>query len=121
MPVHSDALDEIDEDFTVGLSSALNATISDADGLGTITDDDPEPSLSVNNVTVNEHEDATFTVTLSTVSGRTVTVDYATADGTAAWDPPSLEETDYGAASGTLTFVAGQTTKTVVVDVHDGD
>ena len=121
VPVHSDALDEIDEDFTVDLSSALNATIADAEGVGTITDDDPQPSLSVNDVTVNEHEDATFTVTLSTASGRTVTVDYATADGTATWEQHTLEQTDYGQASGTLTFLAGQTSKTVVVDVHDGD
>ena len=81
-----DARDEIDESFTVDLSGAANATIADGQGLGTITDDDPQPSLSVNDVTVTEGNtgtvDATFTVTLSAVSGRAVTVNYATANGT---------------------------------------
>ena len=56
-------------------------------GVGTIIDDDGEPSLSIDDVSVNEgnsgSNDATFTVTLAPTSGQTVTVDYATADGTA--------------------------------------
>ena len=119
--VNGDLLDELNETFFVNLSAPSNATLGDGQGLGTITDDDPEPSLSVNDVTVNEANDATFTVTLSTASGRTVTVDYATADGTATWVSHTLEETDYGQAGGTLTFLAGQTSKTVTVDVHDGN
>ena len=43
-----DALDEADETFTLGLSGAPNATVGDPSGMGTITDDDPTPSLVIN-------------------------------------------------------------------------
>ncbi len=114
--VAGDLLDEADETFTLGLANALNATIADASGLGTIIDNDPLASLSVNDVTVTEGDsgtvNATFTVALTPVSGRQVTVQYATADGSA--HAPG----DYAAATGTLTFAAGETTKTVSVAVN---
>ncbi len=47
--------------------------------------------------------DAVFTVSLSAASGQTVTVNYATADGTA-----TVADSDYQAiASTTLTFLPG--------------
>lgn len=49
----------------------------------------------------------TFTATLSAASGQTVTIGWATADGTAT--APS----DYTAASGTLTFSPGALTRTI--------
>ena len=55
---------------------------------------------------------ATFTVSLNAPSGRDVTVDYATANGTAT------APADYTATNGTLTFTPGQTTKTVTVTVN---
>ena len=55
--------------------------------------------------------DATFTVKLSKAYTEAVTVDYATADGTAK------AGSDYTATSGKLTFAAGETTKTVTVKV----
>ena len=54
-----------------------------------------------------------FAVTLSRAPSGTVTVDYATADGTAT------AGSDYTARSGTLTFAAGETGKTVSVPVLD--
>ena len=54
----------------------------------------------------------TFTVSLSVASGKTATVDYATADGTAE------AGSDYVATSGTLSFAAGVTSKTVKVTVN---
>ena len=82
--VNGDTLDEADETFTLGLSNAGNATIADASGTGTITDDDPPVSASIDDVTVTEGDSgtasATFTVTLSAESGRSVSVDYGTAD-----------------------------------------
>lgn len=58
--------------------------------------------------------DAAFVVSLSNSSSQTIYVDYSTADGTA------LSPEDYFAVSGTLTFLPGETTKTVSVPV-DGD
>src|SRR5206468_1343316 len=82
----------------------------------TILDDDPPPSLSINDATVTEGNNgnikAAFTVTLSVPSGRTVTVNYAAADGTAT------APADYTATSGTLIFNPGETNKTVNVQVQ---
>jgi hypothetical protein len=52
-----------------------------------------------------------FTLTLSGSPLSTVTVDYATADGTA------IAGSDYLSASGTATFSVGVTTKTITVSV----
>ena len=80
-----------------------------------IADDDDPPSLEVDDVTATEGDsgtvNATFTVSLSTESGWTVTVDWATSDGTAT------AGADYTAGSGTLTFAAGETEKTFDVAV----
>ena len=113
--VNGDLLDEVDESFTLNLSSAVSATIADPQGVGTITDDDGTPSLSVNDVTVTEGNgssvNAVFTVSLSSASGQTVSVDYATSDGTAT------AGADYVAASGNLVFNPGQTSRTITVSV----
>ena len=71
----------------VNLSAPTNATIADAQAIGTIVDNDATPSMSINNATVTEGNagtvPATFTVTMSKASGRVVDVDYSTADLTA--------------------------------------
>lgn len=54
-----------------------------------------------------------FAVALDTATTATVTVDFATSDGTAT--APS----DYGAANGTLTFAPGETSKMVSVPIAD--
>ena len=114
--VRGDLLDEVNETFSVTLSAPVNATLADGQGLGTITDNDPPPSLSINNMTVTEVDagtvNATLTVRLSAASGKTVSVHYATANGTAS------SASDYVAKSGTVTFTAGQTTKTIVIAVR---
>ena len=78
VPIVGDTLDEFDETFTANLSNPTNATIADNQGIGTITDNDPTPTLTFANVTVIEPDagsvTATFTVTLSAASGKTVTV-----------------------------------------------
>jgi hypothetical protein len=113
--IANDTLNEAAETFSVNLSSAINAAIADASGVGTILDNDPVPALSIDDVTVTEGNtgttNAAFTVTLSAISGQPVTVNYATADGTA------LATSDYAGASGTLTFVPGTTTQQIAVAV----
>ena len=73
------------------------------------------PSLSIADAQVDEAADATleFTVSLSRAALGTVTVDWATADGTAT------AGSDYTADSGTLTFAPDETEKTVAVAVLD--
>ena len=116
--VNGDTLDEADETFTVVLSQAFGATIQPGEGigLGTIIDNDPAPTLNVSGVTVNEPDTstvlATFTLTLSTASGQPITVDFATANGSAE------AGTDFVAQGGTVTFDPGQTTKTIDVLVN---
>ena len=112
--INGDSKFEADEIFFLNLSNATNASISDVQGVGTITNDDPAPSLSINDVTQPEGDSGssafTFTVSLSAVSGVTTTVNYATAGGTATG-------LDFLDASGTLTFAPGVTTQTLTVQV----
>ena len=71
------------------------------------------PAISVSDATVQEAEGAAlaFSVTLSHLSSRTVTVAYATSDGSAQ------AGSDYTAKTGTLTFNTGDTSQTVSVTV----
>jgi hypothetical protein len=72
------------------------------------------PSLTVNDVAVSEGSGhAAFTVSLSGPSPTVVTVEYATADGTAQAGG------DYTATSGTLTIPVGDTIATVSVPITD--
>jgi hypothetical protein len=115
VPVAGDSLDENTETFTVTLATPSNATIATAAGTGTISDDDLPPSISVGNASLTEGNSGsssmTFTVTLSAPSGLEVSVGYATAPGTAA------AGSDYTHVSGTLTFAAGLTSRTVNVPI----
>ncbi len=74
------------------------------------------PSLSIADVSVQEGNAGTrlmtFTVILSAAAAGPVTVAYSTADGTAT------SGSDYVAASGNLTFAAGETSKTLQVTVN---
>jgi len=80
-----------------------------------VWDTTPWPTAAINDVTLTEGNSgsttAAFNVTLSAASSATVTVDYATADGTAT------AGSDYVGQGGTLTFAPGETTKTVTVAV----
>src|SRR5262249_42834555 len=116
--VNGDTLDESDEIFVVELANptggaVINADYGEADVA--ITDDDTS-SISINDVSVTEGNSgtaaATFTVSLSTPADHTITVDFATANGTAA--APG----DYTSTSGTLTFAPGQTSQAVTVSVN---
>ena len=71
--------------------------------------------LSAAEAEASEEDDATldFAVTLDPAADAAVTVDYATSDGTAT------AGADYTAASGTLTFEPGDTSKTVSVAIAD--
>jgi hypothetical protein len=113
--VNGDRLSEPDETFFMNLSSPTNGVVADGQGVGTIGDD--EPHISISGASATEGNAGTkafaFTVTLSTTSDAPVTVDYATTDDTATTD-----DNDYVAASGTVTFAPGETSKTITVLVY---
>ncbi|MGH9037588.1 MAG: Calx-beta domain-containing protein, partial [Acidimicrobiia bacterium] len=114
--VVGDLDDEETEHFEVVLSSASPAaTLARATGAVTVVDDDG-PDISVADASVSEGDGATteltFTITLSEPSAEPVSVDYATAAGTATADDDfeSLQALSH-------TFVPGETAHTVTVDV----
>jgi chitinase len=113
--VNGDTEAENDENFTVALNNPVGATIKPGGGIGTITNDDLVPVLSVQNVVVGEGDTGTtpavFEFALSNTSTAPVSFAYATADGSAA--APG----DYEAASGIVTFEAGQRSQSVTVPV----
>jgi Calx-beta domain/Domain of unknown function (DUF4114) len=93
-----------------------------------IIDDEQAPVISIDDVTIteaNSTKDLTFTVSLSNASDDIVTVDYASADGTA-----SVDDCDYTATTGTLSFAPsdliadttaftpGETRKTITVKIN---
>lgn len=113
--VNGDGLDEADETLLITLSNPVNATIAQPQATGTILDDDPSPSISVNDIAGVEGNAGTvstaFTLSLSATSGRSVTVNYATANGSA------VAPADYATTSGTATFAPGSTSQVVNVAV----
>lgn len=117
VPVNGDLLDEVDETFVVDLSNPSGIGIADAQGQGTVVDDDPVPGISIQDLVQAEGDAGTtsfdLTVSLSAPSGKTVTVDWTTQDGTA-----TSGSGDYQAAAGSLTFLPGTTSQVVSVLVN---
>src|SRR5262249_26241244 len=113
VPIIGDTNSEPDEIFSVDLSSPVDAAISDGHAAGTIQNDDN--TISINSVSQLEGNSGTtsYVFTVNLTGGATtfpVTVQYATADGTAT------AGTDYTAIPlSTLTFPAGVMSKTVTV------
>jgi uncharacterized repeat protein (TIGR01451 family) len=111
-----DAVDEDDERFRVVMESVAGGVVLGTPGIGTITDDDAAPSLSATSFPTDEGDTASHVVSvpvvLSARSGKTVTVNYATSDGSAT------QPGDYAAAAGTLTFAPGETVKLAQVTIN---
>ncbi|MEH2220223.1 MAG: Calx-beta domain-containing protein [Nostoc sp.] len=108
---------ETNEAFSVNLSSATNATITDSLGVASIINDDSQPTISISDLSVTEGNtgtttNANFTISLSNPSYQQVTVNYNTSDGSA-----QIADSDYNSALGTITFAPGETSKTLSIGV----
>ena len=110
-----DGLKESDEGFTVELSSPSGAVLGDGTGVGTIADDEAAPEVSIGDARADEGGTAEFEVTLSGASDRAVTVEYGTVAGTA------VAGSDYTAATGTLTFLAGSRREVIEIATIEDD
>ena len=118
--VNGDTVHENDEFLQVRISAATGATIVDNLAAGRILDEEGPLFAYVGDPNLNEGNagtsPASFAVTLSAVPapGQTVSVNYATANGSA-----TTADNDYVAKSGTLTFTSATgATQTVDVDVN---
>ena len=118
--VSNDTLDEDDETLTVEAYSLQNAEGSSSDREATITivDDDPTPTVTVAPASATEGDKVEFVVTLSAVSGRDVEVGYATSVATGQ---TATSDTDFTAATGTLTILASGSTDTGTVEVQTAE
>ncbi len=118
VPIVGDRLNEGTETFQVVITRSEGSRIGKGVGVGTILDDDPLPSFYVNDVQVTTTAAGTFaavfTVGLDAVSGRAVTVNFATADFGA------ISGIDYAGLTGVLTFQPGVRTQTVAVSIMTG-
>ena len=104
-------------DFTDAESNPETLTSNAYPSSGTIVSE-TLPALSISGITVDEDAgSATLTVELDPASTGTVTVVFATRDQVGG----AKAGEDYTATSGTLTFAAGQTSKTFTVPITDDD
>ena len=105
-----DNLAESSETLSMVITNAQNANINVSAATGVILDDDTiVPSISIDNVSATEGSVANLTVSLSAATTSTVTVDFASSNGSA------LAGSDYAATSGTLTFAPGQLNRVIAV------
>jgi len=116
VPIANDPFFEADEAFTVALTNAVGAPLTRSNAVVTITSDDPRPLLRIGDAIVREGNggptNALLRVTLTGASEETVTVAFATLNGTA------LSPTDYLATNGVLTFPPGVAEQTFAVRVN---
>lgn len=119
--VKGDQTIEPNETFFVNLLGAGGASVGDAQGVGTILNDDGgsvshSPKISISDASVTEgnsgSKQMTFTVSLSQASTSEVRVTYTTANGTA-----KTGNNDYVAKSATLRFAPGETSKQITITI----
>lgn len=114
--VNGDLLVESDEYFSVNLTSSTTGAIANSLSFATVYDDDTPPTIAISDASIVEGNSGTrlmsFTVSLSKASGKSVWVNYATANSTA-----KTGDNDYLSKSGTLYFAPGQTTMTFTITI----
>ena len=121
VPTSQDSTFEGTHYFTVSLGTptssgtapTVSATAGSAEGF--IDDAADEPTVGFSTATVSAAENRSSAIVVTVVGGTEVpvTVDWATADGTAT------AGADYTVASGTLTFPAGDTSESITLAILD--
>jgi hypothetical protein len=116
VPILNDILAEGIQTLTLALGSPIGALLGNPNRATlTITDDDGGGAMAFAAATFSVAADggrATITVIRPGGTGGGATIQYATTNGT------GQAGTDYETTSGTLTFGAGETSKTFTVHVH---
>lgn len=118
-----DSIDEVDESVWLSLLNPVGASLEGEEttlgALGVINDNDGSGnnlSMFVSDPRILEDDSgvktAVFEVHLSQAHGSNLTFNYQTADGSAK------AGSDYVATNGTVTFLAGQTTASIAVEVN---
>jgi hypothetical protein len=119
VPIAWEHVDESNETVNLFLENATGGQLgSKKTATLTILDSDPLPTLSIDDYQTGgagagEGGTVPFTVTKSGATSRSVTVKYLSSSGSAT------DGTDYTHKAGTLTFAAGDTTKTINVPTAD--
>ena len=117
--IKEDSIDEVDEQFTLGLGAATNLTKANNSATGTIVDDEippVTPTISIADASTTEGNSGTksltFVAQLSEPSAAAKSVAIQTAQGTA------FNGSDFQQVNGVvLTFPAGTTTKAVDIAI----
>ena len=124
----NDATDEPDGSVTATVDTGTGYTVSSNAGATTVnvTDDDDAPkpvqqatpTITIADVSADEGDTMTFTVTVSPAHTSDITLHYETVDGTAISQP---DVNDYTAASGSVTIAANTSSATFVVNTTEDD
>jgi parallel beta-helix repeat protein len=120
--VNGDTMFEPTETFEVNLSNPMMATISDAQGIGTITNDDTQPTVQFNPATATDTEDnvnqyITITATRTGASGDAFTVGVSFGGGDATGGAACGAGIDYVNTGTTLSFAAGDNSESFNVPI----
>jgi Glucose / Sorbosone dehydrogenase/Calx-beta domain len=115
VPIAGDTVDEDDQTFVVRLGTPVGASVGRGEATATIVDDDAPPTVAIDDARLSEGDAGTapmqFVVSLSAASEKTVTVRFATSDGSAR------AASDYARATGDVSFAPGETRRAVSVGV----
>jgi hypothetical protein len=121
VPIVNDDLNELNETVNLHLKGQVPAGVPNDPGYSAtlvIEDNDPEPDVMFTSNAYTVKKDAgkvTLDVKLSAVSGRDVTVKYATGGGSAT---PGV---DYEETTGTVGFAKGQTVQSIEIPILDNN
>ncbi|MGK0187302.1 MAG: putative repeat protein (TIGR03806 family) [Verrucomicrobiales bacterium] len=114
VPVVDDAIDESAETAVITLSAPKNATLGIARTIGIIFDNDVAPTISIADAQASESGNVlTFPVSLSSASGRAVSVSWK------ALAQSAQADVDFAAASGVLEIPGGTSEAAIVVALLD--